>query len=858
MSRLMPVLTCTLTISLLIVGAFLPGRSIADAAKTGLASDSTIEATPRAIAIMKAHLRQQAALLKPHPILKDADQKPVAPGEYGPIATATGDKALARITVDYPLNESIFPPNMVPPTFLWHDPAGKADTWLIWVTLGNDVPQTYVLSAGRPEKSGRIDPRCISPSNSLYKPTPYQATAHSWTPNQVLWKKMQASSANRSATIAIYGMDSSRPNQALSSGMVTLTTSKDPIGSPIFYRDVPLMPSVNESGSVQPLAKSSMPLIAWRLRDISKGESKVLMTGISTCANCHSFSRDGKRLGMDVDGPSGDKGAYAMADVQRQMVIEENDIITWNSYPGKTGKTIGFLSRISPDGKYAVSTVNESVFVANFMDHKFLQVFYPTRGILAYYPDQTGNIAKLPGADDTEFVHCDPVWSPDGEWIIFARAKARNPFVAGAAPPKRAMDPAETPMQYDLYRMPFNGGKGGRCVPIKGASQNGMSNTFAKISPDGKWIVFVKCKNGQLMRPDSELWIVPFQGGEARKMNCNTRLMNSWHSFSPNGKWMVFSSKANTPYTQMFLTHIDAEGNDSPAILIPNSTAANRATNLPEFVNTKYDEFQSITIPAVDYYREMDIGLTLLLANRDAEAIPHFRKALKTEPTSSMINVNLAVSLLATGKPHEAVKHAQIALKSNPKMRQAWLTLGKARKELGDHPGALQAFNKCVEQSPRYARSYIPRGQLLAEMGRNKDALADYNRSIELDPTTAAAYFHRGMLYRKLDQLTSARDDLTKSIELNPKAALGYAFRIDVLVKMGEHSKALADAEVVCKLTPNDPEAWADRGFLRQMTGNPDGAAKDFEKAMKLAPPNWHRKKQVEEAVKAFKIDPAA
>ena len=68
-------------------------------------------------------------------------------------------------------------------------------------------------------------------------------------------------------------------------------------------------------------------------------------------------------------------------------------------------------------------------------------------------------------------------------------------------------------------------------------------------------------------------------------MRCNTPLMNSWHSFSPNGRWLVFSSKSRSPYTQMFLTHLDEEGNDSPAILIENATAANRAVNIPEFVN---------------------------------------------------------------------------------------------------------------------------------------------------------------------------------------------------------------------------------------------------------------------------------
>ena len=76
--------------------------------------------------------------------------------------------------------------------------------------------------------------------------------------------------------------------------------------------------------------------------------------------------------------------------------------------------------------------------------------------------------------------------------------------------------------------------------------------------------------------------------------------MNSWHSFSPNGHWMVFSSKARSPYTQMYLTHIDTDGNDSPAILIDNATAANRAINIPEFVNIDPDGIQDIQVHVAD------------------------------------------------------------------------------------------------------------------------------------------------------------------------------------------------------------------------------------------------------------------
>src|SRR5262249_12472636 len=155
--------------------------------------------------------------------------------------------------------------------------------------------------------------------------------------------------------------------------------------------------------------------------------------------------------------------------------------------------------------------------------------------------------------DDPRYVHTNVVWTPDGKNLIFARAEARDAYVPGVKMADRANDPNETQIQYDLYRIPFNEGLGGKPERIVGASENGMSNAFPKVSPDGRWIVFTQSRNGQLMRPDGKLHIVPVTGGEARMLKGNTPLMNSWHSFSPNGRWLVFSSKSRGPYTKMFL-----------------------------------------------------------------------------------------------------------------------------------------------------------------------------------------------------------------------------------------------------------------------------------------------------------------
>ncbi len=239
---------------------------------------------------------------------------------------------LAQLKIDYPLDESIFPQEIVAPRFLWHDSAEKADAWLIDVALTNGSVHIYSLTSSNPLPAPEIDRDCVSENNELPKPTPYQATARNWLPCEQVWDAINKNSVEQTATVSIYGFNSADPGLVLSRGQMTMKTSKDLVGACIFYRDVPLMPSPVEGGVIKPLSVNAFPLIKWRLRDISRQESRVVLTDMPTCANCHSFSKDGATLGMDIDGPQSDKGAYAIADIEKNMVIQRENIISWNYY----------------------------------------------------------------------------------------------------------------------------------------------------------------------------------------------------------------------------------------------------------------------------------------------------------------------------------------------------------------------------------------------------------------------------------------------------------------------------------------------------------------------------------------------
>ena len=652
--------------------------------------------------------------------------------------------ATPSIAIDYPQDGSIFPSEIIPPTFIWRDGDDGATAWSIDIAFADGAQPLHLRSLGEGMKIGEIDPRCISPTNKLPALTPEQAAAHTWKPDADTWTLIKQHSLQHPAKVAISGLDAS--GRSVSQGRVTLSTSADPVNGQIFYRDVPLMPSEGRKGIVQPLAPSLLYLINWRIRDIAQPESHVVMHDLHTCANCHSFSNDGKTMGMDVDGPGNDKGLYAIVPVQKQMTIRNEDTVSWNTDLDIGKSRVGFMSQVSPDGKYVLSTfagqdqsVPSSYFVVNFKDYGFLQVFYPTRGILAWYSRATGRHQPLPGADDPRYVQTAGVWSPDGKYVVFARAEAKDPEVAGQKLPLHANDPEEPQIQYSLYRVPFNDGRGGKPEPILGASNNGMSNSFPKISPDGRWIVFVKCRNGQLMRPDSELYIVPVKGGVARRMICNTSRMNSWHSFSPNGRWLVFSSKSRSPYTQMFLTHIDANGMDSPPIYIENSTAANRAVNIPEFVNVPPGGIDNIDSQASDFYRVVDEAMDVQSKGDLAAAQLKWQKALEMDPKDARSNNGMGIVLGQMGKPKEAIPYFQKAVSLDRDFFEAYYNLGAVLSRQNRLDEAVDAWQNVVRIRPKFPQGHENLGYELYKRSKFADALAPFRLALADDPNRVFA-----------------------------------------------------------------------------------------------------------------------
>jgi Flp pilus assembly protein TadD len=769
----------------------------------------------------------------------------------------------AKIQIDYPLEGSIFPPEITPPTFLWHDRSEAAKRWVVEVSFADRSNGIRVNAPGEFMQVGKSDPRAGDPGILI----PELADARTWKPDTETWEKIKRLSVKSPATITITGFAEGDAKLPVSSGKVTITTSQDPVGAPIFYRNVPLMLGPpGEKGPIAPLPQPALPLIKWELRDISKPESRVMMENLPTCANCHSFSMDGKTLGIDMDGPRNDKGLYAIVPISKNITITNRDVIRWSSFQEKpeaigtepTVKRFGFMSQVSPDGRYVATsisppnvkpaTINQAqapdfspgvinrIFSVNYRQLKFIQVFYPTRGILAWYDRVEKKMRPLPGADDPQFVQASAFWSPDGKFLIFSRALARDPVVAGAPPPTYANDPNETQIQYDLYKIPFNGGKGGKAVPVLGASGNGMSNNFPKVSPDGRWIVFVQNKNGLLMRPDSRLYIVPFEGGKARLMTCNTWLMNSWHTFSPNGRWLAFSSKARSPYTQLMLTHIDAEGNDSPAIIVDNTTAANRAVNIPEFVNISQGGMENIDPQATEFYRLFTQAYEFMEKDQMPDAIQAPRAAIEQDPDDAVAHYAMATALTGNNQEDLALAEYRKACALNS-TNATWFDHLAVSLDLNNLPDeAVANWRKALAIDPTDASAETDMGTVLFDSGHTQEGFEDLRKAIEMAPDFPEGRSHFGLALAKMNRMDEAIEQFQKAIALNPKST-EYRFNLGYVLKSrGDFAGAVAPLQKAVDLS--EGKSWqclSELADAYNQTGRSAEAIQSERQALDLA-----------------------
>lgn len=716
------------------------------------------------------------------------------------------------IKIEYPLDGTIFPPEFPEPLFLWEGDQHKSGKWYIRLTHGE----------------GQVI--CDETVKSPF-----------WRPGPAVWSKIKNQAANQPVYFTVIDSKKKNSGNDFSSGRTSFTFSKDSVGAAVFYRAVPLpfgyaVNHVNE--------------IEWYSGNIQGGKPQKVLDNIPVCANCHSFSANGM-FAMDVD-YANDKGSYIISALQDTVHMTLDKIITWSDYRRADGElTFGLLSQISPDGRYALSTVKDrSVFVP--VDNlEYSQLFFPIKGILGVYDGEKKQFYELPGADNPDLVQSNPNWSPDGKEILFSRAERyKSAKIENTTSVLLRVEDVEEfinrerEFKYDICRIPFNNGKGGQAVPVPGASGNNRSNFFARYSPDGKWIVFCQASDFMLLQPDSKLYIMPAQGGTPRLMNCNTDNMNSWHSWSPNSRWLVFSTKSKGPYTQLFLTHIDENGNDSPPVYLENLAFEKKAVNIPEFFDQKatglialMDDFSKNAL----YYSRL--ASTFIQENKFRDAQNNIDEAIKADSNyfDAYENKLILNFILRNSRSKsdlrdraKAIRLIDNMIEEQPDDLLLYIKRGNLRLLTGNIDGALQDAMYVLKRDRNNYKGY----ELLAD---TYEKIGQFDKTIEylqkmnmLQPDNVGVTFDLAVAYRNANQLDKSKAILDKLIERAPKKATFYVSRAMISILKRDLKAAKKDYDKAIAAEPQNYMVYRDRGALYKNTASPDLAAVDFKTALTL------------------------
>jgi len=310
--------------------------------------------------------------------------------------------------------------------------------------------------------------------------------------------------------------------------------------------------------------------------------------------------------------------------------------------------------------------------------------------------------------------------------------------------------------------------------------------------------------------------------------------MNSWHSFSPNGRWLVFSSKARSVYTQMYLTHIDENGNDSPAILIDNSTAANRAVNLPEFVNLPAGGLLRISTPAVDMYRRFDKAIIDGEKGNSAAVIAEWEELVKEDPDDARIQNNMGASLARAGRFEDAIPYYQRSLELNPQYNTIHNNLGRALFAVGRLDEAIQQFERGLEIYPDSTELYNNLGRALAQEGRFNEAKKAFERAIEIKPDFADAHINLGSALLSSGYPDEATQEFKRAVESDPQSAEAHTYMGTALYYgEGKVKEALAQWDKALALSPNLVLALSQTAHA--LAASPSVSDRNGGQAVKLA-----------------------
>lgn len=164
------------------------------------------------------------------------------------------------------------------------------------------------------------------------------------------------------------------------------------------------------------------------------------------------------------------------------------------------------------------------------------------------------------------------------------------------------------------------------------------------------------------------------------------------------------------------------------------------------------------------------LGEAALTADYQSEAEEEFQKALKADPRSVEVLMELAELKRSQMKFAEAIPYYTQMEQIDPMNYQAAFGLGVCHTYTREYPQAIQWLQKAAALGPDFAAVRFALGKALFQNGQFIEAVKELKVSVRLDPRLREAYYLLGRAYTKLGRSAEAKTAFQKVDELDRAA----------------------------------------------------------------------------------------
>ena len=268
------------------------------------------------------------------------------------------------------------------------------------------------------------------------------------------------------------------------------------------------------------------------------------------CVNCHSFSNgSSENMLFHVRGSVGGT-LIKQGDEIEKVDLKRDETLSAGVYPSW-----------HPSGSYIAFSTNRIEQYFHAKPERTIEVLDRQSDLILYHTDSK-EISLVPGTEGDRYMETFPNWSPDGRYLYFSRtnADAGTPYDS---------------IRYDIYRIAFDPeqGKFGETEAVFMASEKGKSASFARISPDGRYLLCTLHDYGTfpIWHKEADLCLVDLSTGKSEVPELvNSDDTDSYHSWAQNNRWIVFSSRRyDGRYTKLYISYLNKEGQFQKAFLLP-------------------------------------------------------------------------------------------------------------------------------------------------------------------------------------------------------------------------------------------------------------------------------------------------